>query len=60
MKPGKGEKTETPRDEYWRMLCEQASREEDPEKLMMLVQEIITYPYPFKRVRKAKENSGRD
>ena len=32
MKPGKGEKTETPRDEYWRMLCEQASREEDQEK----------------------------
>ena len=31
-------------DQRWRMLCESASKEQDHDKLLKLVQEIIKYP----------------
>jgi hypothetical protein len=37
-------------DQRWRLLCESASREQDHEKLLKLVQEIIHYPVPKNRI----------
>ena len=41
-------------DEHFRRLCERASKEQDRDKLLKLVQEIITYPG---KKFKVKENS---
>ena len=40
-------------DEHLRQLCEKASKEQDRDKLLKLVQEIITYP--TKKFRAVKE-----
>jgi hypothetical protein len=37
-------------DQRWRLLCESASKEQDPDKLLKLVQEIIKYPVPKNRI----------
>lgn len=31
---------EDPPKEYWKILCEQASKEQNPEQLMKLIQEL--------------------
>ena len=41
-------------DEHFRRLCEKASKEQDRDKLLKLVQEIITYPG---KKFKVKENA---
>ena len=36
--------SESETDQHWRLLCESASKEQDHDKLLKLVQEIIKYP----------------
>jgi hypothetical protein len=45
-------------DDHFRRLCEKASKEQDPDKLLRLVQEIITYPITTRILKKVKENPG--